>query len=122
MDLLGAKRICNASPAETHRRTEERSVSAWRKLQVSSVEGRYAKIQAAQQHAGPESPPSNPIYRAFRAVIPSRWAQEGNDSLDEPRDNPEDVSAIDALAENATDPTRTLTYSLTASPSRQWRL
>jgi len=50
------------------------------------------------------------VYRAFRAVIPQRGAQEDNGSEDESRDDSDGVSAIDTLAENATAPTRTLTY------------
>jgi len=69
------------------------------------------RAQATQQEVGPESPPANPLYRAFRAVIPPRWAQEGNGSSeDEPRDDTNRVPAIDTLAENATDPARILTY------------
>jgi hypothetical protein len=68
------------------------------------------RAQAVQQDADPEPPPSNPIYRAFRAVIPQRGAQEDNGSEDESRDDSDGVSAIDTLAENATAPTRTLTY------------
>jgi hypothetical protein len=68
------------------------------------------RAQATQQEGEPESPPSNPIYRAFRAVIPPRWAGEGNGSVDEPRDDTNSVSAIDTLAGNTADPTRTLTY------------
>src|SRR6516164_3883001 len=41
------------------------------------------RAQAARQECQSESPPSNPIYRAFRALIPPRWAQEGNGSVDE---------------------------------------
>src|SRR5215471_4426713 len=68
------------------------------------------RAQATQQEGRPESPPANPHYRAFRAVIPPRWAHEGNGGEDEPRDDSDGVSAIDTLAENATDPTRILTY------------
>jgi hypothetical protein len=68
------------------------------------------RAQATQQEVGPESPPANPLYRAFRAVIPPRWAQEGDGSEDEPRDDANSVPAIDTLAESATDPTRILTY------------
>ena len=68
------------------------------------------RAQATQQERGPESPPANPLYRAFRAVIPPRWAQEGNGREDELRDDSNSIPAIDTLAENATDPTRILTY------------
>ena len=68
------------------------------------------RAQATQQEVGPESPPANPLYRAFRAVIPPRWAQEGNGREDELRDDSNSIPAIDTLAENATDPTRILTY------------
>jgi hypothetical protein len=68
------------------------------------------RAQATQQDDQPESPPSNPLYRAFRAVIAPRRAQEDNGGEDEPRDDTNSIPAIDALAENATDPTRTLTY------------
>jgi hypothetical protein len=68
------------------------------------------RAQAVEQDGEPESPPPNPIYRAFRAVIPPRRAQVGNGSVDEPRDDTNEVSAVDTLAENTADPTRTLTY------------
>jgi len=68
------------------------------------------RAQAPQQYVEPDPPQSNAIYRAFRAVIPPRWAQEDNGAEDEPRDSTNSVPAIDALAENATDPTRILTY------------
>jgi hypothetical protein len=68
------------------------------------------RAQAPQQHVEPEPPQSNAIYRAFRAVLPPRWAQEENGGEDEPTDDSDGVSAIDTLAEKATDPTRVLTY------------
>jgi len=91
----------------------------WRIRRATGIETDLLRIQAEilrerarapQHHAEPEPSPSNPIYRAFRAVIPPGWAQEGNTSPDEPRDDPNDVSEIDALAANTADPTRSLTY------------
>jgi hypothetical protein len=92
----------------------------WRIRRATGIETDLLRIQAeilrerahaTQQEGGPESPPANPLYRAFRAVIPPRWAQEGNGSSeDEPRDDTNRVPAIDTLAENATDPARILTY------------
>ncbi len=67
------------------------------------------RAQATQQDAESDPPPPNPIFRVFRAVIPPRWAREGDGSEDQ-RDDNDAVSAFDTLAENATDPTRTLTY------------
>jgi hypothetical protein len=68
------------------------------------------RAQAVELDGEPEPPPPNPIYRAFHAVIPQRWAQEGNGNVDEARDDTDGVSAFDTLGENAADPTRTLTY------------
>jgi hypothetical protein len=91
----------------------------WRIRRATGIETDLLRIQAeilrerahaTQQNDHLESPPSNPIYRAFRAVIPQRWAQEGNGNVDEGRDDTDGISAIDTLAENAADPTRTLTY------------
>ena len=56
------------------------------------------RVQATQQHAEPEPPPSNPIYRAFRAVIPPRWAGEGNGTEEGPPGDANGVSPIDTLA------------------------
>ena len=89
----------------------------WRIRRATGIETDLLRIhaeilrerpQAPQQHVEPEPPQSNAIYRAFRAVLPPRWAQEENGGEDEPRDD--SVPAIDTLAENATDPTRILTY------------
>jgi hypothetical protein len=91
----------------------------WRIRRATGIETDLLRIQAeilreraeaSQQEDQPAQPPSNPLYRAFRAVVAPRCAQEGNDSEDEPQDEANKVSAIDALAENATDPTRILTY------------
>src|SRR5207253_7429933 len=68
------------------------------------------RAQAAQQDAKPDPPPPNPIYRALRAIIPPRRARDGNGGADETGNDANAVSSIDCFAENAADPTRTLTY------------
>jgi hypothetical protein len=89
----------------------------WRLRRATGIETDLLRIQAeilreraqaVKQGGEPDSPPPNPIYRAFCAVIPQRWAQEGDGSADEARDD--SVPAIDTLAEDAADPIRTLTY------------
>jgi len=84
----------------------------WRIRRATGIEADLLRIQAEilreRAQATQQAPPANPLDRAFRAVIPPRWAQEDNGGEDEPRDD--SVPAIDTLAENATDRTRILTY------------
>jgi hypothetical protein len=68
------------------------------------------RAQAVREGGEPEPPPPNPIHRALRAVIPSRRSQDTHRAPDETSNEADTISAIDCLAENAADPTRTLTY------------
>jgi hypothetical protein len=89
----------------------------WRIRRAAGIETDLLRIQAeilreraqvAKQDDKPKLPPANPFNRAFRAVIPPRPTEDVNGS--DEADDTDGVSAIDTLAENATDPTRTLTY------------
>jgi len=101
----------------------------WRIRRATGIETDLLRIQAeilrerAQtpaQNECAEPPPPNPLYRALRAVIPPRWARRSNgspdeiqavaDGADQTGDEANTISAIDYLAENTADPTRTLTY------------
>jgi hypothetical protein len=91
----------------------------WRLRRATGIETDLLRIQAeilrertqaVEQGGEPESPPPNPIYRAVRAIIPPRRARNDTSAVDDTGNEADPISEIDSLAENAADPTRTLTY------------
>jgi hypothetical protein len=99
----------------------------WRIRRATGIETDLLRIQAEilrerrqtdQQNGEPDPPPSNPLSRALRAVIPPRWTRNGNgsgdevqedtDGSDQPQDETNTISAIDYLADDTADPTRML--------------